>query len=583
MAPGHGPTQQAITPIEIDDDLFYYIRIYLALSSLAWVVGSLRSCVVLVASLKASRIMFQELLSAVLHAPLRWIDTTPMGRLINRFTSDFDMLDAYMGFDLNNLLVGATDCMVVLLASVLGNPALVLVAMPILLFCVWYSRQYLIMAREMKRLESISRSPIYDQLDSSLAGLWTIRAFGRTGDYVNKMQTKVDYHARATWQLWLLSRWLGFRMNMISSVFCVLTATTIIFLGNANASLAGFVLGFTIQLTHAMAKAILSYACFELDMNGVERVVEYTEIKTENLRGLDPPAAWPTEGRVEVLDLVVSYAPELPPVIKGISFQIESHQRVGVIGRTGAGKSSLALALFRFLEAREGQIMIDGLDISRINLHQLRRRLAIIPQNPVLFSGTVRSNLDPFAERTDAELLSALEQVHWTSRLSPAQTAKADVYESGVEVQTVNEGLTLPREGLFKDSLISLLDYPVSESGSNLSQGKRQLLCLARAVALKPKLVVLDEATSSVDKNIDRLIQKSLRSEFINTSTLIVIAHRLSTIADYDRILVLDAGQAVEFGHPADLMRAKDGAFRAMVENDLERDAIKRMIKIRDS
>lgn len=420
---------QSMASNGIDSRTAFFVSTYLALSCVAWVVGSMRGYILLMASLRASRAMFQELLAAVLRAPLRWIDTTPTGRKMNRFTSDFDMLDAYLGHDITELLVSSMDCMVVLLPNTFASPCLTTVAIALLLLCVWYSRQYLIMAREMKRLESGARSPIYDQMSSSINGLWTIRAFGRTQDYIDRMQTNVDYHARALWQLWLLSRWLGFRMNMIGTLFCVVTAATVVFLGDADAALAGFVLGFTIQLTHSMTKAILAYACFELDMNGVERVLDYTQIKTEPSGGRDPPAAWPTEGRIEVSDLIVSYAPDMPPVIKGLNFQVESHQRVGVVGRTGAGKSSLALALFRLLEAKEGNILIDGIDISDIKLHHLRTRLAIIPQDPILFSGTIRSNLDPSGERTDNELLHALNEVHWSQT---TQTPAFDILR-GIE------------------------------------------------------------------------------------------------------------------------------------------------------
>ena len=223
------------------------------------------------------------------------------------------------------------------------------------------------------------------------------------------------------------------------------------------------------------------------------------------------------------------------------------NQRVGVVDRIGAGKSSLALALFRFLEASQGHILTDGVDVSTISLNQLRSRLAIIPQNPVLFSGTVRSNLDPFHEHDDTELLSALGQVRCTT-----STAKLPSLE---------------------------LENPISEGGLNLSQGQRQLLCLARAIVSNPKILILDEATSSVDHATDEKIQQELRARFGHgSSTLMVIAHRLSTIADFDHILVLDRGMAVEFGPPRDLMNIENGIFRAMVENDADKDQLLRMI-----
>jgi ABC-type multidrug transport system fused ATPase/permease subunit len=295
--------------------------------------------------------------------------------------------------------------------------------------------------------------------------------------------------------------------------------------------------------------------------------IQYTELTTEDLGGKSPPAAWPTEGRIEVNDLVVGYAPDLPPVLKGLTFSVESNERIGVVGRTGAGKSSLTLALFRFLEARSGTIHIDGLDISKIKLHDLRSRLAIIPQDPVLFSGTIRSNLDPFDHHTDAELRDCLERVHLVSPSALASPATAS--GSATPTEPVQNSNTNP----FTD-----LSSPVSEGGLNLSQGQRQLLCLARAIVARPRVMVLDEATSAVDMHTDALIQRSIREEFTD-ATLVVIAHRLSTIADFDRVLVLSDGKVAEFGTPRELWeKGEDGVFRGMCEESGERERLRGIV-----
>ncbi|PPJ52647.1 hypothetical protein CBER1_10597 [Cercospora berteroae] len=553
-------TQQTILTIGIDHHTKTFIGLYLLLSFTAWIVGSLRSYVLLMASLQASRVMFRRLLGAILRAPMRWIETTPSGRIMNRFTSDIDLLDSYMGVDLSAFFISIMDCATVFVPSMVASPALALVVFSLLTLCIYYCRVYLLMAREMKRLESVARSPIFDLLNRSLTGLWTIRAFGRTQHYVEAMQGTIDLHARSAWQLWLLSRWLGFRMNVIGSGFCVITAAAVVLLGQPEAGLVGFVLTFTMQLTSSMSRSILTYACFELDMNGVERILEYTDIEAEPQGGIEPPAAWPSEGRIEVNDLELSYAPHLAPVIHNLSISIESHQRIAVVGRTGAGKSSLALSLFRLLEPRKGQILIDGIDICKIKLNCLRSRIAMIPQDPTLFTGTVRSNLDPSGELSDEEMLYALGQVGWSRPVLP---------DSGAE-----------RVGGFYATELDLpaLDQPVMELGSNFSQGQRQLLCLARAAALRPKILVMDEATSAVDRDADRLIQGSLRSSFKGVSTLLVIAHRLSTVADFDRILVLDGGRMVEFGHPMDLMGIENGAFKSMIDQDPESESLKAML-----
>jgi ABC-type multidrug transport system fused ATPase/permease subunit len=296
-------------------------------------------------------------------------------------------------------------------------------------------------------------------------------------------------------------------------------------------------------------------------MNAVERIVEFSRIPTENLGGADVPAAWPTEGRIEVRDLVVRYAADMPPILKGISFNINPNQRIGVVGRTGAGKSTLALALFRFLEAESGSIIFDGIDISKIRLSGLRSRLAIIPQDPKLFYGTLRSNLDPLDQYTDAELFECLRR----AQLIPEHPLDATCSP-------------LPVDGNLHENtnIFGSLYTSVSESGSNLSQGQRQLVCLARAIARRPKIMVLDEATSAVDMTTDALIQASIRKEF-QDCTLIVIAHRLSTVADFDRILVLSDGNLAEYGAPRELWELGKGigVFRDMCENSGDRDKLK--------
>jgi ABC-type multidrug transport system fused ATPase/permease subunit len=382
------------------------------------------------------------------------------------------------------------------------------------------------------------------------------------------MYKKIDDHSRAFWHMWLFNRWMGFRLSIIGATFAVSVAGIIVFARSIDASLAGFALAFALQYTGAVVWTLRSYATLEMDMNATERIIEYSRLQTEDQSGSDAPAAWPTEGRLEVHNLVAGYAPDLPPVLKGLTFTAEKNQRVGVVGRTGAGKSSLTLALFRFLDAREGTIYIDGIDVSKINLHSLRSRLAIIPQDPVLFSGTVRSNLDAFDEHTDAELRDALERVHLVrgtglaSRDEPSGSGSGTATPSGPTDTNTN--------------IFTSLSSKISEGGLNLSQGQRQLLCLARAIVSRPKIMVLDEATSAVDMATDVLIQRSIREEF-NESTLLVIAHRLSTIADFDRILVMSDGVAVEYGSPAELW-GKKGVFWDMVGRSGEREQLERII-----
>ncbi|KAL1844357.1 hypothetical protein VTJ49DRAFT_36 [Mycothermus thermophilus] len=527
----------------VNGTLAYYLGVYVALALTSSIIGTLKYLYIYFGSIRASRKLFAKLNFTILRTPIRWLDTVPVGRILNRYTADFNTIDSQMaysvGFGANSFL----GLMAVVVSGLFVSPYIVLLAVVLLAICLYYAIQYLNGARPVKRLESTTKSPVFEQFGSALTGVTTIRGFGKSQVYVERMYRKIDDYSAATWHLWLFNRWMGWRMSLVGSFFSSFVSILILLMPGIDSALAGFALAFALEFSSAVMWTIRYYANMELNMNSAERIIEYTELPTENLGGRSPPAAWPTAGRIEVHDLVVSYAPDLPPVLKGLTFSVNSRERIGVVGRTGAGKSSLTLALFRFLEARSGGIHIDGIDISTIKLHDLRSRLAIIPQDPVLFSGTIRSNLDPFDHHTDAELRDCLERVHLvTSDESAESSGTATPVGS---TSTVAKKNTNP----FRD-----LQSPVSEGGLNLSQGQRQLLCLARAIVSRPRVMVLDEATSAVDMHTDALIQRSIREEFTD-STLIVIAHRLSTIADFDRVLVLRDGQVAEFGygiHPFD-------------------------------
>ncbi|OJJ44596.1 hypothetical protein ASPZODRAFT_168311 [Penicilliopsis zonata CBS 506.65] len=567
-----------LATVETSDDLPLYLGVYVGLSILACGMGTARYYLVLSAAVRAARNLFEGLTFAVLRAPLRWLDTVPLGRILNRFTADFHAIDSRIGYDIGFLTYKTLEVMGIMVAGMLVSPLLIIFATILLAVSLKLALTYLGGAREVKRLESTAKSPVFEQFGSSLVGLITIRAFTKADTYINIMYGKINRHARAWYNLWLFNRWLSFRMSVIGAIFTVVTASLVVYLPGISASLAGFALSFSLQYSGSLAMLLRQCANIELNMNATERVIEYSNIEIESQDGADAPAAWPTEGRLEVEDLVVGYAPDLPAVLNGLSFTVEKNQRVGVVGRTGAGKSSLTLALFRFLEARSGTISIDGIDVSKIKLHDLRSRLAIIPQDPVLFSGTVRSNLDPFNEYTDSELYDALERVHLIS---------ASENEALSQSATPAPGSATPVSGaastaalLVKNTnIFASLSSRISEGGLNLSQGQRQLLCLARAIVARPKIMVLDEATSAVDMETDALIQQSIRAEFgRNATTLLVIAHRLSTIADFDRILVMDAGRAAEFGSPRELMAIPDGIFKNLVENSGEKAALEETI-----
>lgn len=560
------------------DDILFYIGIYVAISVGSWLIGTVRYFTVFVASIKGSQVMFERLTNTILRAPLRFLDTTPVGRISNRFTADFNMIDSRMASDLGFMLHCAISVLSVIIAGMFVSPLMLLFAFSLLVVAGWFAKRFLRGAREVKRLESNAKSPIFEQFGSVLTGIGTIRAFSRSEAYVERMYQKINTHASCYWHIYLFSRWMSFRANMAGALFTFATAALIVSLVGIDASLAGFVLSFSLDLADAVIWALRQYANVELNFNAVERVIDYSKLEKETQEGQDVPAAWPTRGEIDVDNLVVSYAKDLSPVLRHLTFSVRPNERVGVVGRTGAGKSSLTLALFRFLEAQSGSITIDGIDISRIKLHDLRSRLAIIPQDPVLFSGTVRSNLDPFNQHTDNELRDALARVHLLdSGASAHASGSATPLLNGASGETSITGTSTP---VNKNTALSLTTR-ISESGLNLSQGQRQLLCLARAIVSRPRVLVLDEATSSVDMQTDRLIQQSIREEFGGRCTLIVIAHRLSTIADFDRVLVLGQGQVVEYGTPKELYEVeepKEGGFKGMVENSGEKAMLEEVI-----
>ena len=538
----------------------YYLRIYIAIALGGGIFGVLRILWILVMSVKASKALFRKILYTVLRTPLRWLDTVPVGRILNRLTSDFDIIDNRLTMDLAFVFWQMMNIAGICVAATLVSPYALILGFSLLAAAMLIARKYIGAARPVKRMESNSKSPVFEIFNAALAGVTTLRAFRKTGVYINRMNDSLDPWASISVHIWLLNHWLGLRLALIGTVFTTLVGIFIITSPWVDASIAGFAMSFALDFSQNIIFAVRFYANLEMDMNAAERIIEYSELKIEPQEGETPPAAWPTKGTMEIENLEVAYAEDLDPVLKGISFSVKNNERIGVVGRTGAGKSSLTLALFRFLEPRGGKVMVDGLDISKIDLHSLRSRLAIIPQDPVLFSGTIRSNLDPFDNYTDAELRECLGRAHLTESL-PATPANEPSSAAGSTIAPKNANI-------FKD-----LSSNISESGGNLSQGQRQLLCLARAIVSRPKIMVLDEATSAVDMTTDTLIQRSIRDEFTD-STLIVIAHRLSTIADFDRILVLSDGKVAEFGTPRELWEKDNGMFRDMCEHSGERDKL---------
>lgn len=416
---------------------------------------------------------------------------------------------------------------------------------PLYTLFVLAASYYRASAREVKRIESVLRSDVFARFGEGLSGVASIRAYGLQDRFVGELRRSIDEMNAAYYITFANQRWLSVRIDMIGTLLVFTVAILVVTSRfSINPSIGGLVLSYILSIVGMMQFSVRQLAEVENAMNAVERLYYYgTELEEEApLHTVEVRESWPERGEIIFQDVEMRYRAGLPLVLQGLSMRVAGGERIGIVGRTGAGKSSIMSTLFRLVEISAGQITIDGVDISTIGLHDLRTRLAIIPQDPTLFRGTVRSNLDPFHEHTDLELWSALRQAD----LVPADTPDSAPQNSN-------------------DPSRIHLDSPVEEDGLNFSLGQRQLMALARALVRGAQIIVCDEATSSVDMETDDKIQATMASGF-RGKTLLCIAHRLRTIIGYDRICVMDAGRIAELDTPAELWKREGGIFRGMCD-----------------
>ncbi|KAG9195847.1 hypothetical protein G6011_00968 [Alternaria panax] len=550
-----------------ENSLAWYLGVYAVFAITSCVFGVGQNYLTYCCTLNASRRLFDMLLDAVLRAPMDFTERNPLGRIMNRFTSDTAILDEQIGQVLGAALTSALMSLAIHGVSTTVSWWILPMSIPMLMLCTYSANHFLQVARKLKHLENISRSPVLDGFCSTMDGLPTIRSMLLQERYIVKFATLVDDNTRALLNLWLINSWFGCRMALIGSVFVTMASLVIVSMPSTTVAMTGFALAFLIRYTDNISTFIRSFGGLELSLTSASRVIEYTKIPIENYSaGRMPPAAWPEEGRVQISNLVIRHAPHLPPALNGITFDIESNERVGVVGRTGAGKSTLAMAFFRILEAEKGSITLDGINISDVTLLQLRQRLSIITQDPHLFPGTVRSNLDPFSVHDDTDLLHALGRVHWPGSDNWFSEHANMASGSGLFSDANSVVPSLHDATLIQGPL--LLDQPILDGGDNLSQGQRQQLSLARAIVDRAKLLIFDETTPSVDPDTDASIQKSIRElSACGFASMLVIAHRISTIMDFDKVIVLDSGVIVESGSPEYLLRLPGGYFRGLVED----------------
>ncbi|KAH8810334.1 multidrug resistance-associated ABC transporter [Flagelloscypha sp. PMI_526] len=524
----------------------YYISIYTAITLVGAFIQMLRWVVLYFGSISASVKLYKGLLESVLFANIRFHDTVSRGRLLNRFGKDFEDIDSDLADNFGRAFTGVLSSITTLVTiAYVGGPSFIAAAF--VLACLYYKvgSSYGQASRDMRRLDSVTRSPLYSLYGETISGVAIVRAFGASSKFLRDMLLDVNTNITPHYWMWGVNRWLALRFNMLSSLIIGLTAAVCLLNKNIDSALAGFALTFASSIVNDIFYMVRRFVNMEQSMVALERVKEYTDLPAEGAEFVEPrPAAsWPENGEIQCENLVIKYAPDLPDVLHNLSFNIKPGEKVGILGRTGSGKSTLALSLFRFVEASEGRILIDGQDISQMGLSDLRSRLTIIPQDPTILSGTLRSTLDIFNEYEDSNIFEALRRVHLIQPLSTA-------VESNVE-ESVNLNV-------FKN-----LESPVSEGGENFSTGEKQLICMARAILRRSKVLVMDEATASVDYATDELISRTIRQEFSN-STILTIAHRLRTVIDYDRVMLLDQGQIVEFDKPSTLLKDSSSQFYSL-------------------
>ncbi|OKL62783.1 hypothetical protein UA08_01523 [Talaromyces atroroseus] len=494
-------------------------------------------------SMRASESLFREMTFRVLRMPLVWLDATPTGTMLKRFTSDTRMVDDSVFDTISEFAYCLVKLGIVIGIGLYSSKYTVLLTIAVLCWCVQVSSAYIRARTTVRHADSKPNADILEHFTASAAGVSTIRAFGVASMAIEKMHQHIDELSTARRHFWVFNRWLGLQMSFAGILFSL--GTGIILLSSSStveASSVGFALAFSTKFSKTIFNVVDKFGVLETHMDAAGALIGYSELENEQQDGGSEEinANWPERGKVEVKNLNVAYPPGLPLVLKDVTFNVDPGTRIAIVGRTGAGKSSLALSLLRLLVPQDGSIWIDDIDISTIKLQRLRSKITFIPQDPILFSGTVRSNLDYFSHFSDNRLTEVLRHV----KLLPSDEKSAGPFS---------------------------LDSTISAGGSNISQGERQLFCLARALLKNSRIIVLDEATSAIDTKTESFIREEIMSEF--SGTLIVVAHRLSTVARFDHIMVMSDGKVVESGAPAKLLKAQ-GSFYDLVKHSEDKESL---------
>ncbi|XP_015085480.1 ABC transporter C family member 10-like [Solanum pennellii] len=496
-----------------------------------------RSYVVLNLGLKSSKSIFAKLLTSIFRAPMSFYDSTPLGRILSRLSSDLSVLDLDLSFRFSQAASSTLTTYFSLgILAALTWPILIII-IPMIYMTVILQRFYFASAKELMRIDGTTKSAVASHLAEAIAGAMTIRAFEEEDRFCTEYLHLVDRNAIAFFHSFSATEWLIQRLEILCAIVLSSSALAMVLLPfeASDSGYIGMALSYALSLNVFLVASVQTQCMLENAIISVERLEQYMHIPSEHpefLQDNRPDPSWPSIGKVEIVDLKVRYQPTAPLVLQGISCTIEGGYKVGIVGRTGSGKTTLISALFRLVEPTEGMIIIDGINISTIGIHDLRSSLSIIPQDPMLFSGTVRYNLDPLSEHTDQEIWEVLRKC---------------------QLQDVVQ----QKEGRLYSS--------VSQDGSNWSMGQRQLFCLGRALLQRRKILVLDEATASIDNTTDSIIQKTIRTEF-EDCTVITVAHRIPTVMDCTMVLAISDGKLVEYDKPMELMNKESSLFGQLVD-----------------
>ncbi|XP_012942497.1 multidrug resistance-associated protein 1 [Aplysia californica] len=485
---------------------------------------------------RAAKRLHMAMLHNIMRAPMAFFDTTPIGRIMNRFSRDSETVDFLLPNTIQNTMEGISQVIVTIVIISYSTPIFLSVLGPLAIIYILVLITYIPTSRQLRRIDSVTRSPVYVHFSETQNGASSIRAYGAQERFIRQSKARVDHNFKFYFAGVGLNTWLSLVLQNLGNVVVFAAAIFAVTNSDIETEIVGMSVTTAMQMTVALQMLVQQLSEAEINIVSVERMREYTYTPREDdwvYPNRRPDPEWPQKGNVEFNEYKTRYRPGLDLVLRDISCQIKGGEKIGIVGRTGAGKSSMTVALFRIIEAAGGKIVIDGLNISDMGLHDLRSRLTILPQEPVLFSGTLRMNLDPIDQHTDAQVWSALEHAHLK---------------------------------IFVEGLQGGLYYECGEGGSNLSVGQRQLVCLARTLLRKTKILVLDEATAAVDFETDELIQKTIRTQF-QDSTILTIAHRLNTILDYDRVMVLDRGYIKEFAAPSALLSDPSTIFYGMARD----------------